>query len=245
MSGDWIVPDWPAPRRVRALSTTRNGGFSRGPYRSLNLGTNSGDDPAAVARNRGVLRSELPAEPVWLRQVHGAGVLVHGAAPVHDAEPPLADAQVARVSGVVCAVLAADCLPVLFCDRAGTEVAAAHAGWRGLAAGVLERTVGSMRAPPQDILAWLGPAIGGAVYEVGEDVRAAFAVQEQEVAGAFRPRDSRWLFDLAAMARHRLQRAGVTRVSGGGWCTYSDAERFFSHRRDGVCGRMASLIWLE
>lgn len=246
MMADWIVPEWPAPARVRALSTTRNGGFSAGPYRSLNLGAHCGDAPGAVARNRALLRTVLPAEPLWLRQVHGSGVLVQDGPSAADPDhPPEADARVARAPGLVCAVLAADCLPVLLCDESGTEVAAAHAGWRGLAAGVLESTVRAMRTPPADLLAWLGPAIGAAAYEVGADVRQAFAVHETEGAGAFRPCGSRWLLDLPAMARHCLARVGVTRVFGEPWCTHADPARFFSHRRDGICGRMASLIWLD
>jgi hypothetical protein len=245
MTAGWIEPDWPAPRRVRALSTTRSGGCSRGPYRSFNLGAHCGDEAAAVERNRAVLRAVLPGEPCWLRQVHGVDVLVHAGDPPGGAAPPEADAQISRRAGLVCAVLAADCLPVLLCDRRGTEVAAAHAGWRGLAAGVLEQTVRAMAAPPDSLLAWLGPAIGPAAYEVGDDVRAAFAQHEAEGARAFRPHRSRWLFDLYAMARHCLARAGVAAVWGGNCCTHTDAGRFFSHRRDGVCGRMATLIWLE
>jgi hypothetical protein len=245
MTAGWIEPDWPAPRRVRAVSTTRSGGCSRGPYRSFNLGAHCGDAAAAVERNRAVLRAVLPAEPCWLRQVHGTGVLVHGGDSPGGAAPPEADAQISRRAGLVCAILTADCLPVLLCDRRGTEVAAAHAGWRGLAAGVLERTVQAMTAPPGSLLAWLGPAIGPAAYEVGDDVRAAFAPHQAEGARAFRPQGSRWLFNLYAMARHCLARAGVEAVWGGNCCTHTDAGRFFSHRRDGVCGRMATLIWLE
>jgi YfiH family protein len=246
MTADWIVPDWPAPARVRALSTTRNGGCSQGPYRSLNLGAHCGDEPEAVARNRALLRAAVPDEPLWLRQVHSAGVLVHAGRPAAiPGEPPEADARVARAPGLVCVVLAADCLPVLLCDQAGTEVAAAHAGWRGLAAGVLERTVRAMRTPPANLIVWLGPSIGAAAYEVGADVRQAFAVHETEGAAAFQPRGSRWLLDLPAMARHCLARAGVSRVFGGHWCTHAEPGRFFSHRRDRVCGRMASLVWLD
>lgn len=246
---DWIIPDWPAPERVRALSTTRNGGFSEGPFRSLNLGTRCGDDPEAVARNRGRLRSVLPGEPRWLSQVHGTDVLVHspgGSTVKGDGLPEAeADAQVARDPGVVCAILTADCLPVLLCSESGDEVAAAHAGWRGLAAGVLERTIETMRAEPGSVLAWLGPAIGPQAYEVGDDVHAAFAAHEAEGAGAFRARRSRWLLDLYAMARHCLARAGVHRVWGGDRCTWTEADAFFSYRRDGTCGRMASLVWIR
>lgn len=240
---DIIRPDWPAPANVRAAVTTRAGGVSAGAYASLNLGDHVGDDPGAVAENRArlVRALGLPAEPCWLRQVHGTCAL-DAAASITGCE---ADAAFAALPGVVCAVLTADCLPVLFCDRAGTRVAAAHAGWRGLAAGVLEHTADALGAAPEDILAWLGPAIGPDAFEVGGEVRAAFLAQDPTAAGAFRPsRDGRWLADLYALARHRLMRHGVAAVHGGGWCTHRDAARFYSFRRDGVTGRMASLVWL-
>lgn len=246
MRGSWIVPDWPAPPTVHALSTTRAGGFSRGPYRSFNLGDRTGDDPETVARNRTVLEARVPGPIPWLRQVHGTNVVDRDRAHVPLPAPPPAEADAARTALAlnVCAVLTADCLPVLLCDRQGTEVAAVHAGWRGLAAGVLERTVAAMRSPPRSLLAWLGPAISGEAYEVGEDVRDAFAAEEAAGAGAFTRVGSRWHFDLVTMARHRLKEAGVTELSGGHWCTYRDADRFFSYRRDGRCGRMATLVWL-
>jgi YfiH family protein len=253
---DWIVPDWPAPPSVRALCTTRSGGVGKGPWRSLNLGVNSGDDPADVQLNREILASQLPAPAHFLQQVHGTVVTEHPGARF-PAVATEADAQWTTDKGSVCAVLAADCLPVLFCNRQGTQVAAAHAGWRGLAAGVLESTVAAMHSAPGELLAWLGPAIGPAVYQVGSEVKAAFAAEEAEGARAFVAqaesraetlgefRGERWLFDLYAMARHRLQRAGVGHISGGGFCTFSDPQRFFSYRRDGVTGRMASVVWLQ
>jgi polyphenol oxidase len=239
---DWIQPEWPAPAAVRALATTRRGGVSRGPYASLNLGMRVGDDPEAVAENRRRVCAQLPAQPQWLKQVHGIEV-----AHADDATADVAaDAAWTRSAGVVCAVQAADCLPVLFCDRGGTTVAAAHAGWRGLSAGVLERTVAAMARPPGELLAWLGPAIGPRAFEVGRDVLEAFTSRDAECADAFQPlREGKWLADLYALAWHRLAHAGVSEVYGGGWCTASDADRFFSHRRDRVSGRQAAFIWLE
>lgn len=241
---DFIIPDWPAPPSVAALSTTRLGGVSQGPWQSLNLGTNSGDDPNDVARNRQRLNEVLPASPRWLQQVHGRTVVQHAGPESLLAGSVQADAQWSSARGAVCVVLTADCLPVLFCDRQGTQVAAAHAGWRGLAAGVLENTVAAMSTPASELLAWMGPAIGPAVYQVGAEVKAAFRQQEDEGAEAFAADGDRWLFDLYAMARHRLQRAGVGHISGGGVCTYCDPERFFSYRRDIVTGRMATMVWL-
>jgi hypothetical protein len=242
MSGDWLVPDWPAPGRVRALCTTRSGGVSTGPWASMNLGEHCGDEPENVRRNRMRLERHLPAGPLWLRQVHGTGVVRHegGAQP-----PPEADAAVAFDAGRVCAVLTADCLPVFLCDHAGGRVAVAHAGWRGLAGGVLEAAVAALGCAPGELLAWLGPAIGPGAYEVGGDVVAAFAARSgPDLSAAFRPHGDRWLFDLYAAARIKLAHAGVRSVCGGGFCTHSDPQRFYSFRRDGVTGRMASLIWL-
>jgi hypothetical protein len=240
---DLIRPDWPAPGRVRAYSTTRTGGCSEGPWASLNLGGNTGDDPDAVAQNRRLLRSMLPAEPLWLQQVHGTAVVRHGGA---GTGAPEADASIAMAPGRVCVVLTADCLPVLICNRRGDRVAAAHAGWRGLAAGVLEATVSALGDDPGSLLAWLGPAIGPTVYEVGDDVRDVFLGQS---AGDFSPcftaRGDRWLFDLYGAARLKLAAAGVRAVYGGSACTFSEPRRFYSYRRDGQTGRMASLIWLE
>ncbi len=240
---DWLRPDWPAPATVQAVTTTRAGGVSRGLYASFNLAAHVGDDPSAVVANRQHLQQSLnlPAEPAWLEQVHGTEVVSL------DAPRPFghADASVTTRPGRVCAVLTADCLPVLFCNRAGTAVAAAHAGWRGLAAGVLEAAVAALNTAPGDILAWLGPAIGANAFEVGGEVRDAFLSRQAEAAAAFRLLPSgKYLADLYALARLRLAAAGVTAIYGGGWCTHSEAERFFSYRRDGVTGRMASLIWL-
>ena len=235
-----ILPDWPAPARVKSLMTTRAGGVSQAPWASLNLGDHVGDDPAHVAANRARLRQSLPADPGWLRQVHSARVVELG----RDANLE-ADAAVARQPGQVCAVLTADCLPVLFCDRAGSVVAAAHAGWRGLADGVLEATVAAMQVAPEGILAWMGAAIGPQAFEVGDDVREAFVARHPEAAAAFAPHaPGKWLADLYRLARVRLDHAGVHAIYGGGRCTYQEADSFYSYRRDGVTGRMASLIWL-
>lgn len=261
-----LVPDWPAPTHVRALSTTRRGGVSvgrnglaGGGAGGLNLGSHVGDDPQAVAENRRRLASVLPAQPYWLEQVHGCAVVGVGTADDGGAPrfPPRADASIADRPGQVCAIMTADCLPVLLCDRAGTVVGAAHAGWRGLCAGVLEATLSGMaeRARDRDPewLAWLGPAIGPDAFEVGADVRDAFLSQalpheRAETDAAFRPlgagEGSKYLADLYALARLRLRRAGCHQIHGGDACTVSDADRFYSYRRDGVTGRMASLIWV-
>lgn len=242
MTHDWIVPDWPAPTNVHALATTRHGGVSVGPYTSLNPGDHVGDDPAAVAANRRKLQACLPAQPVWLKQVHGSGIVDAG----HVLGVPEADGSVARLPNVVCAVLTADCLPVLLSDRAGTVVAAAHAGWRGLADGVIEAAVKAMAVEAGEILAWLGPAIGPRAFEVGPEVRQIFMEHDPAAALAFIPsvHAGKWLADIYLLARQRLGRMGVTQVFGGAYCTFSDEERFYSYRRDGVTGRMASLVWL-
>lgn len=224
------------------MQTLRTGGLSQAPWAACNLGDHVGDDPRRVAHNRAALCRRLPAAPLWLQQVHGTVVV--DAASVTDL--PEADAIFSRVAGRVCAVMTADCLPVLFCDRAGSVVAAAHAGWRGLLAGVLEQTVLRMAVPPGELLAWFGPAIGPRHFEVGEEVRTAFLACDTASSAAFAPHvPGKWLADIYALARLRLQQAGVRAISGGDWCTVSDSERFFSFRRDGVTGRMASLIWLE
>lgn len=241
----WLRPDWRAPAVVRALSTTRTGGVSRGVYASLNLAEHVGDQSAAVQQNRALLRTGagLPAEPLWLNQVHGTTVC--SVDQTFDG-PPEADASVSAQAGAVCAVMTADCLPVLLCDRAGTVVAAVHAGWRGLAAGVVEAAVARMARPSDQLMAWIGPAIGPEHFEVGEEVRACFCDGDVTAASAFRPSPAgRWLADLPALARQRLLRLGLGRVSGGHLCTHSDASLFFSYRRDGVTGRMATLIWLQ
>ncbi|HKA40990.1 MAG TPA: peptidoglycan editing factor PgeF [Burkholderiales bacterium] len=239
---DWISPKWPAPANVRALITTRAGGVSLGPYASLNLGLRTGDDPQAIAANRAALRATLPQDPTWLTQVHGSRVVDADVAVTR----PEADAAVARRAGTVCAVLVADCVPVLFADRTGTIVAIAHAGWRGVASGVVENTVRSMQCEPGEVLAFLGPGIGPRAFEVGPDVLHAFVDSDPEMQSAFVPSSpGKWLADLFALARRRLRRAGVTHISGGGLCTYSDAARFFSYRRERTTGRMAAVIWLS
>lgn len=247
-----IRADWPAPPRVRTLITTRVGGCSRPPYDSLNLGTHVGDLPADVAANRARLRPHLPAEPVWLSQVHGTYCLDLDALAAEScpgpSRTPEADASLTRRGGSVCAIMTADCLPVLFCDAGGRVVAAAHAGWRGLLDGVLEATVRAMAVAPDDILAWLGPAIGPTAFEVGDDLRSAFVARDASSVAAFHSRVAvagKWWCDIEALARSRLIACGVSRIHGGGLCTASDPARFYSYRRDGVTGRMASLIWLD
>lgn len=239
----WLVPDWPAPEGVRAFVTTRAGGVSEGEFASLNLGAASGDAPERVAANRAVVRSVLPAEPRWLTQVHGREVArIDGGIPD---EAPSADAAVATRPGQVCTVLTADCMPVLLCDESGRRVAIAHAGWRGMSAGVIENAVRAMHAPPGSILAWLGPAIGPDAFEVGPEVRAAFVAADAASDAAFRPHAvGKFLADLYALARRRLALAGVTRVHGGGFCTYRERERFFSYRREKKSGRMGAFIWI-
>ncbi|MCQ4347571.1 peptidoglycan editing factor PgeF [Pseudomonas stutzeri] len=239
--GDLLIPDWPAPASVRACVTTRAGGGSRPPFDSLNLGDHVGDDPAAVAENRSRLQQLLGCRPAWLGQVHGVAVVEADPAQVAEA-----DASWSATPGVACTVMTADCLPVLFCDRAGTRVAAAHAGWRGLAAGVLEATVAALGCPAGELLVWLGPAIGPQAFEVGAEVRAAFVAQHAEAAAAFVPSANagRFMADLYRLARTRLAAVGVTAVYGGGLCTFTDAERFYSYRREPRTGRLASLVWL-
>lgn len=240
---DCLIPDWPAPTNVRAIQTLRTGGVSQAPWHSLNLGDHVADDAAHVAANRASLRRVLPAEPLWLRQVHGVAVANADLTP--DCPVPEADAAYSQQQGRVCTVMTADCLPVLFCDRAGTRVAAAHAGWRGLHGGVLENTIQAMGGVPDQLLAWLGPAIGPASFEVGDEVREAFVRKDAEAVTAFvAHRSGKWLCDLYQLARLRLRHAGVVSIYGGDFCTFSDTQRFFSYRRDSVTGRMASLIWL-
>ena len=262
----FLVPGWPAPASVRSLVTTRRGGVSLPPYGSLNLADHVGDDPLAVAANRQRLGQQLPAAPCWLQQVHGTTV-VDAAVAVGAAAPAVADASFTRAPGVVCVVMTADCLPALLCDRTGTVVAAAHAGWRGLQAGIIERTVAAMEVPAASLLAYLGPAIGAQAFEVGDEVRQAFVAADPQAACAFSkladvaaadasaggsPRQSSvaragsggWLADLYLLARQRLLRLGVESIHGGDHCTLRQQELFFSYRRDGVTGRLASLIWL-
>jgi YfiH family protein len=240
----WLTPEWPVDPRVRVISTLRGGGVSSGPYASLNLAAHTGDDPARVAENRRRLRQAagLPAEPLWMEQVHGCGVVACGPSQ----GTPRADAAHTATPGCVCAVMTADCLPVVLADREGNRVGIAHAGWRGLAGGVVEATVAALGVDPARLAAWLGPAIGPAAFEVGAEVRDAFMKCGPGAAAAFaaNPR-GRFQADLYGLARWLLARAGVADVYGGEWCTHSDDERFFSFRRDGATGRMATLAWLD
>ena len=246
---DWIVPHWSAPACVHAFATTRNGGTSSGACASLDLGGASlaGVKPgtaAAIVANRRRVQAFLPAPPVWLEQVHGARVASIAAMP--PATPPRADAAVTRAAHVVLAVRVADCMPVLFAASDGSVVAVAHAGWRGLAAGILENTVDAMGSNPAGIVAWLGPAIGAAAFEVGADVRDAFVHEDPAADRAFVDASpGKWFADLEALARMRLARAGVRSIDGGGVCTLGDASRFFSFRRDATTGRMAAFVWRE
>jgi YfiH family protein len=240
-----LTPEWRAPRAVRAAFTLRTGGVSAAPFDSLNLGTHVGDSPAAVAENRRRTRAQLnlPAEPAWLEQVHGVRVADLDAP--GDGHAP-ADAVLTRRAGRVCVVQVADCMPVLFAARNASVVAVAHAGWRGLAAGVLEATIAQLGVAAGELIAWLGPAISARHFEVGGEVRAAFLARDRGASGAFEQNErGRWQCDLGGLARRQLAALGVTEVSGGTWCTYGDPTRFFSFRRDGRCGRMAALIWLE
>lgn len=243
-----LRPDWPAPANVHAVVTTRLGGVSLAPWDSLNLGQHVGDDPAHVRQNRerllGALQAIAPAQsPQWLNQVHGIRVLE--ATEESRAGAPDADAVFTTRSQQPCVVMTADCLPVFFCDRAGTRVAVAHAGWRGLCDGVLESTLKCFPDPAQ-VLAWMGPAIGPAAFEVGEEVRQAFLQQDAGADAHFRPSPNagRWLADIYGLARLRLAAAGLAAIGGGDLCTVSDSARFYSYRRDGQTGRMASVIWL-
>lgn len=236
-----ITPDWPAPANVKALQTTRQGGVSMGVYASLNLGEHVKDNPQHVAANRQLLSAYLPSEPVWLNQVHGVRVIDAALSSCLES----ADASVATHKQVVCVTMTADCLPVLLCDHAGTVVAAVHAGWRSLCDGVIEATVAAMPVPTDQLMAWLGPAIGPEAFEVGSEVRAQFMAKDEQAESAFKAKGDKWLGDLYTIARQRLQRLGVTQVYGGGHCTFSEPETFFSFRRDGDTGRMGSFIWLE
>ncbi|WIF68580.1 peptidoglycan editing factor PgeF [Metapseudomonas otitidis] len=236
----WLTPDWPAPARVRACVTTRADGVSLPPYDSFNLGDHVDDNPAAVASNRLKLTTTLGCQPAWLSQVHGTRVVEADPARVETA-----DASWSQTPGIASLVMTADCLPALFCNRDGTRVAAAHAGWRGLANGVLEATLDALATPADQILVWLGPAIGPDAFEVGPEVRDAFIAQHAEADAAFRPSANagRYLADIYALARIRLAARGITAVYGGGFCTVSDP-RFYSYRRASLTGRFASLVWL-
>jgi polyphenol oxidase len=257
MTPAWIVPDWPVPAGVRAASSLRIGGVSPPPWHTLNLSEQVGDDPARVAENRRLLAAALalPEAPAWLRQVHGCAVLrFEGATLPADLT---GDGAVTGRHGRVLAVLTADCLPVLFCRTNGGRIGIAHAGWRGLASGVLEATFRALEAPADEVMAWIGPGIGKDAYEVGAEVREACLTADAEAGECFSPRQpGHWMFDLAGFARRRLESLGLAGVYGGQWCTFSDATRFYSHRRDGrhdgrreatdrPTGRMATLLWLE
>jgi YfiH family protein len=244
-----IIPGWPAPANVKALQTTRRGGISGTPYDSFNLGDHVGDEPLAVERNRILLNTLLPSEPVWLEQSHG---IVVANADRADCVPQ-ADACIARHRAAVCVVMTADCLPILLCDKQGSVVGAAHAGWKGLAAGVIEATVQAMNVAPPNLMAWLGPAISQQAFEVGHEVHAAFIAAHSQAASAFIPApkeegkgaEKKWFADIYALARLRLNALGITQIYGGDRCTYCEREHFFSYRRDGATGRMGTFIWLE
>ncbi|WMY75363.1 purine nucleoside phosphorylase YfiH [Buttiauxella selenatireducens] len=238
-----IVPHWPLPKGVAACSSTRIGGVSQPPYDSLNLGAHCGDNLDDVEENRRLFyaAAQLPTKPVWLEQVHGTDVLKLTGEPYLSKR---ADASYSSTPGAVCAVMTADCLPVLFCNKAGTEVAAAHAGWRGLCEGVIEETVACFKDAPENIMAWLGPAIGPEAFEVGPEVREAFMAKDIQAESAFRLSGEKYIADIFTLARQRLSAVGINHVYGGDRCTYSEAGDFFSYRRDRTTGRMASFIWL-
>lgn len=236
-----IVPDWPAPPQVRAIQTTRQGGLGTAPYDSLNFGMHVGDDAHTVAANRNLLSTLVPSEPAWLEQVHGTAVVMAESAGC----APRADACITRRENAVCAVMTADCLPVFLCDDVATVAGVAHAGWRGLADGVIEETIIAMDVPISSMMAWLGPAIGPQAFEVGPEVREIFMRHDPASEFAFSAHGDKYLADIYLLARQRLLSLGIQRIYGGNFCTYTDAERFFSYRRDGRTGRMASLIWLS
>lgn len=240
---DWTTPQWPAPPQVNAYCTSRNGGISEPPYSTFNLAMHVGDDAQHVSRNRQLLRDKLslPSEPRWLEQVHSNQVVEL----TQESVLPPCDASYTREQHQVCAVLTADCVPVLFCDREGSCVAAAHAGWRGLVNGIIPATIQALPVSTSSLMAWLGPAIGPGKFQVGHEVREQLIATDSQMANAFRPCDeTNWYADLYHIARKQLIRCGVENIYGGQGCTYSQTERFFSYRRDGATGRMASLIWI-
>lgn len=239
-----VYPDWPAAENIKAFTTTRLSGYSQGAYEGLNLANHVKDSVSDVEKNRQLLVEQLalPAEPVWLEQVHGVNVVDS----VNLTQPLVADASCCDQPGIVCAVLTADCLPVLICNRQGTKVAAAHAGWRGLQAGIIEATIKAMQEPPENLLVWLGPAIGPQAFEVGEEVRQVFLHDMPETGTAFTAsRQGHYLADIYQIAKIRLNKMNIHSVSGGEFCTYTDKQHFYSYRRDGNTGRMATLIWME
>ena len=250
---DFIMPNWPAPKNIHALQTNRHKGYSHAPFNSLNFGMHVNDNQIHVAQNRQLLSQFLPSEPVWLNQVHGVNIIDAA----HTTCAPDADASFTTQKNVVCVIMTADCLPVLLCDRAGTTVVAVHAGWRGLCDGTLEASIGdacrAAQIKPNDLMAWLGPAIGPSAFEVGGEVREQFIAKDGQAEAAFKPNSvkqnhDKWLCDIYQIATQRLNNCGVTLIYGGGYdenfCTFTQKEQFFSYRRDGVTGRMASLIWL-
>ena len=240
-NSDFIIPNWPAPKNVKALQTNRDKGVSLAPYNSLNLGSHVGDNPIHVAQNRQMLNQFLPSEPVWLNQVHGINVVdAANTDCVSDA-----DASFTNRKNVVCVTMTADCLPILVCDSAGTTVASIHAGWRSLCDGVVEATIAKLPAKPANLMAWLGPAIGSNAFEVGSDVREQFMAKDAKAELAFKQHNDKYLADIYQIATQRLNNLGITQIYGGGECTFTDEKRFFSFRRDGATGRMATLIWLE
>lgn len=243
LSSTFIYPNWPAPAHVKAIQTTRLGGVSAAPYQSLNLGDHVKDNPHHVAHNRQLLNTFVPSVPVWLNQVHGVRVIDAALSSCVES----ADASFSTKKNVVCVTMTADCLPVFLCDKAGTVVAAVHAGWRSLCDGVIEQTIKSMPVEASELMAWLGPAIGPEAFEIGGEVRAQFIAQDAQAESAFKPKANtdKWLGDLYSIAKQRLANMGVPAVYGEPNCTYSNPDKFFSFRRDGDTGRMASLIWLE
>lgn len=240
----FIIPDWPAPDRIKALSTTRQGGFSLPPYDGFNLGTHVGDEPKTVIKNRDYLVdvAQLPESPRWLNQIHGTRVINS-----NDWQLDIdADAIFSQQNNHICTIMTADCLPLLLCNKQGDTVAAIHAGWRGLAAGIIEKTIAEFRCSPQDILVWLGPAIGPNQFEVGTDVYQNFTQHSAKASQAFQQTDAaHYLADIYLLARQRLTALGITAIFGGDLCTASDKQHFFSYRRDNITGRMASMIWIS
>jgi purine-nucleoside/S-methyl-5'-thioadenosine phosphorylase / adenosine deaminase len=242
-SSDLIIPNWPAPNNIKAISTTRHGGYSLAPYAQLNLGSHVGDDPHLVEQNHEYITqsANLPEEPRWLDQVHGTTVINSQ----HWHQDIKADAVFSQHTDHVCAVMTADCLPILLCNQQGNTVAAIHAGWRGLAAGIIEKTLQTFSCEPSEIMAWLGPSIGPSQFEVGLEVYELFVANDPIASEAFKIKDPQhYLADIYLLARQRLQENNVEKVFGGDFCTVSDEERFFSYRRDGITGRMASMIWI-
>ncbi len=243
INSDWIIPDWPVNPRVKAFSSTRLGGVSLAPFDSLNLGLHVRDDERAVNQNRMIFQQgiALPNPPFWLNQVHGRDVISLPMTSTNNT----ADASFTKTLGEVCCVMTADCLPVLFCNQSGSMVAAAHAGWKGLVAGVLENTLSRFQDDSDEIFVWLGPAIGAKAFEVGDDVRNQFIQHDAKSVDAFKPHGDKWLADIYALAKNRLHQQGITKIYGGEFCTYSDPKRFFSYRREGITGRHASCIWID